>query len=202
VEVLVVIGIIGVLIGILLPVMSKARESSRRTACAAQLKDIGNLFHIYLNNNKDRLPRVNTLPSLQPPLNSLPTIYEVLDREWIKKPVGEPQGSSRVWRCQSDRITQFGTPGIPDKFDTYFDREGGSFTYNPFFDARMAQDFLGGQSINQTLHQAIQFFKERRRLGADKLVMMHDFEAFHGKPASDGAMNFLFADFHVGDLVK
>src|SRR6187401_1384225 len=80
IELLVVIGIIAVLIGILLPTLSKARESSRRTACAAQLRDVGNLFQMYLNENKQRIPRVNTLPSMQPPLVEAPSIYEVLDR--------------------------------------------------------------------------------------------------------------------------
>ena len=41
---------------------------------------------------------------------------------------------------------------------------------------------------------------ERRHLGPERLVIFHDYEAFHGKPGTDGAMNFLFADFHVGDL--
>ncbi len=200
VELLVVIGIIGVLIGILLPVMSKARESSRRTACAAQLRDVGNLFRMYLNTYKNRLPKANTLPSHQPPFNSFPSIYETIDKAFIKQPPGQPQGSSGVWRCQSDRITTFDVVGVPKDFETYFDREGGSFTYDPFFDAILAQDFDSMGPINQVLEKAIAFFRERRKLGPERLVIFHDFEPFHGKAGTDGAMNFLFADFHVGDL--
>jgi prepilin-type processing-associated H-X9-DG protein len=200
VELLVVIGIIGVLIGILLPVMSKARESSKRTACAAQLRDIGNLFRIYLNTYKNRLPKANTLPSHQPPLNSFPSIYETIDKSFVKQPPGQAQGTSHVWRCPSDGITKSDVAGVPTNFDTYFDREGGSFTYDPFFDAVLAQDFDSLGAVNQVIEKAIQFFHERRHLGPERLVMFHDYEAFHGKPNTDGAMNFLFADFHVGDL--
>ncbi|MBC8106434.1 MAG: type II secretion system protein [Anaerolineae bacterium] len=206
VELLVVIGIIAVLIGILLPTLSRARVKSRTVACAAQLKDIGNLFRIYLNDHKNRLPHVNTLPSMQPPIaihpvtgKSLPTIYETLDRDWKPKAIGEAQGSTGVWRCPADTIMQGNdTVGVPKGFTTYFDREGGSYQYNPFFDGFLAQQFdqLGG--INQVLEKAISFYKERRGEGADRLRMMQDFEAFHGKPTEVGAMNFLYADFHVG----
>lgn len=206
VELLVVIGIIAILIGILLPTLSRARTMSKRTACAAQLRDIGNLFRIYLNEHKNRLPHVNTMPSLQPPIaidpatgKSLPSIYETIDRNWQPKPIGQAQGQTGVWRCPADTIMQgIDTAGVPKGFTTYFDREGGSYMYDPFFDAIMAQDFdaLGG--INQVLEKAIAFFRERRGEGADRLRMMHDFEAFHGKPTEVGAMNFLFADFHVG----
>ena len=49
IELLVVIGIIAVLLGILLPVVSKMREAGRRTQCASQLRQIGTNLVRYFN---------------------------------------------------------------------------------------------------------------------------------------------------------
>jgi len=56
VELLVVVGIIAVLIGILLPSLSKARESARRTACLSNLRQVHQAFLMYANENKERVP--------------------------------------------------------------------------------------------------------------------------------------------------
>src|SRR5437762_11574692 len=60
VELLVVIGIIAVLISILIPALSKAREQSIRTKCASNLRQIGIAAFAYATENKGWLPRMET----------------------------------------------------------------------------------------------------------------------------------------------
>jgi prepilin-type N-terminal cleavage/methylation domain-containing protein/prepilin-type processing-associated H-X9-DG protein len=56
VELLVVIGIIAVLISILLPALTRAREAANKAACLANLRSIGQIMLVYANANKDQIP--------------------------------------------------------------------------------------------------------------------------------------------------
>lgn len=56
IELLVVIAIIALLIAILLPSLSRAREMSKRTVCATNIKAIGTACEIYSNENKGSWP--------------------------------------------------------------------------------------------------------------------------------------------------
>src|SRR4051794_15058814 len=62
VELLVVIGIIALLISILLPSLNRARETSNRTKCASNLRQIGQAILLYANENKGAYPRTFCVP--------------------------------------------------------------------------------------------------------------------------------------------
>ena len=104
IELLVVIAIIGVLAGMLLPVMSKAKEAGRGTVCLSNLRQIGLGLQLYVQDNNNRLPYMRDAlfgTNSIPPTNSvmLPAPDVVLMRY--------TGGNSNVWRCPSDRLDVF-----------------------------------------------------------------------------------------------
>jgi prepilin-type N-terminal cleavage/methylation domain-containing protein len=56
VELLVVIGIIAILIAILLPALSRAREAAKKTTCLSNIRQLGDSFRLYAAQNKDIIP--------------------------------------------------------------------------------------------------------------------------------------------------
>lgn len=105
VELLVVIGIIGVLVGLLLPALGKARRAAQQTQCLAQVREIGAMMGIYANNNRGWL---------FPPDAGGPFALAPLEEQWVVKvfkltvPANEPGRSDlmswvpKVVRCPSD----------------------------------------------------------------------------------------------------
>src|SRR2546430_2105421 len=56
VELLVVIGIIAILIGILLPTLSKAREAAKKTVCLSNMRQLSDYLKLYAVGYKDAMP--------------------------------------------------------------------------------------------------------------------------------------------------
>ena len=56
VELLVVIGVIALLIGLLLPALSRARQQGRSTVCMSNLRQMATAAFAYANNHRGRLP--------------------------------------------------------------------------------------------------------------------------------------------------
>lgn len=70
IELLVVVAIIALLISILLPSLSRARELAKRAVCSSNLRGIGQGLHIYANDNAEWMPvhffRINSYTDTPP----------------------------------------------------------------------------------------------------------------------------------------
>lgn len=94
VELLVVIGIIAVLIGILLPVLSGARRAADAAKCAAGLREIGNAFRMYSIDSKGWYPpsqlqpgsgRTYQIDDVIYPVDSNGTLYNAFWYNFLQK---------------------------------------------------------------------------------------------------------------------
>jgi prepilin-type N-terminal cleavage/methylation domain-containing protein/prepilin-type processing-associated H-X9-DG protein len=102
VELLVVIGIIAVLVGILLPTLTRARESARRATCLSNLRQVFMAMTFYAGDHRDQVPLGYRGGSKQ--FNSM--VRGSNDRlvlfGWLYAPGGGYMKTPQVFFCPSD----------------------------------------------------------------------------------------------------
>jgi prepilin-type N-terminal cleavage/methylation domain-containing protein/prepilin-type processing-associated H-X9-DG protein len=112
VELLVVIGIIALLISILMPALTRARDQAMRAKCMANLRQLTNAWMMYANDHKGRLVRAETIP---PNYNSTPKE----PGGWVWDGLGTAPilnghlyrylNTLEVFRCPADVVQEPGT---------------------------------------------------------------------------------------------
>jgi prepilin-type N-terminal cleavage/methylation domain-containing protein len=135
VELLVVIGIIAILVGILLPTLSRARDAAARTACMSNLRQVSDFLRLYAVNSKDAIPigYINAGKQVSYVLNyngyaaTPPPGHSVCSMGLIGMAGLFKQGPKSLY-CPSEQDILF-------QYDTYqnvwcFDKEPGTTGYN------------------------------------------------------------------------
>ena len=140
VELLVVLAIISVLAGLLLPVISKAKEAGRATACLSNLRQIGIALQLYVQDNNNRLPvmRDKSFDTNAPPTNALPGpdvtlsnylgAVKVLGCPSDRKRIYEQTASSYAWNSllngqDAEQLKVLNMDFDPHQIPVFFDKE-------------------------------------------------------------------------------
>jgi prepilin-type N-terminal cleavage/methylation domain-containing protein/prepilin-type processing-associated H-X9-DG protein len=169
IELLVVIAVMGLLAGLLLPAVSRAKEAGRSTACLSNLRQIGVALELYVQENQNRLPVMydrGTNANLlgQTNVSAAPGPDIVLAAH---------VGGKLVWRCPSDHRNIFAATGA-------------SYSWN---------NLLNGQNAEHLRVMAIAFPSHLMPVFYDK----ESFHAARGKKKgvnylyADGHINNLLA---------
>jgi prepilin-type N-terminal cleavage/methylation domain-containing protein len=137
IELLVVIAVIAALAALLFPVLGRAKESGRGTACLSNLHQLGIALQLYVQDNNNRLPFMRD--------KSLNTTNELPSPDLV---LSNHLGNVRVFRCPSDR-------------QQLFDHTGSSYSWNSLLNGQNA-DHLTVLGLNFNPHQIpLMFDKEK-----------------------------------------
>jgi prepilin-type N-terminal cleavage/methylation domain-containing protein/prepilin-type processing-associated H-X9-DG protein len=133
VELLVVIGIIALLISVLLPALSKAREAANSAKCALNMKQIGTALVMYANDNKGYLPANVITPGSQVSRRTIGRFHNIVTQlvgnKHLSGTIGSGSGEgqslatgSGVFYCPSDASDAAAglAPATPGRQSYYF----------------------------------------------------------------------------------
>ena len=132
IELLVVVAIIALLISILLPSLSRARELSKRTVCASNLRGIGQAMYIYAQDG-DKFPVTTGYGTTVSPAAVPHTLWGVY-RTMQPSTTATASVSSDLWvlvYANNSTPKQFTCPSTADQVDlaqdtlAYFDFKSG-----------------------------------------------------------------------------
>jgi prepilin-type N-terminal cleavage/methylation domain-containing protein/prepilin-type processing-associated H-X9-DG protein len=165
IELLVVMAVIAILAALSLPVLNRAKESGRSTACISNLHQIGLALQLYVDANNNTLPIMRDVPMDTNAMatNTFPDVDVVLRNEL---------GNTNVLRCPSD-------------FQGIFQLTGSSYAWN---------SLLNGENANHLVVLGMDF-------NPHAIPVFFDKEGFHALRGPNKAVNYLYADGHIKDLL-
>jgi len=190
IELLVVLAIIGILASLLMPAMSKAKSKAYNTVCVNQLRQLGVATRLYADENDNRLPQAEILPS-QPldPQKPLPRICDALS-SYAGRALGS--NSPAIFKCPTDRVGLYA-------------KEGSSYEWNSELNGHRIDEtrsaevhivrvvIVNGQPVeNSNTNMVLRFPPATTPL-------LLDYEEFHPRAPKSGK-NVVFMDGHVSPL--
>ncbi len=140
IELLVVIGIIGLLAGMLLPVINKVKINAKKSSCINNLHQIGIAVANYVNNYSGRLPTCSRIPNSPEDPMSVVKIIKI--------------DKGTVYRCPGDSESKYSGK-------TYYHLYGTSYEWNTWLNGRLIDkttlNFAGNILRTPLLGDAMEF---------------------------------------------
>jgi prepilin-type N-terminal cleavage/methylation domain-containing protein/prepilin-type processing-associated H-X9-DG protein len=190
IELLVVMAVISILLGIILPVLPKVRDSARRVGCGSNQRQIGISMETYKGDDKQKYPTARYMPD--------PWITQLDEVDSLNKAMRnyiEPD--SEVYHC----------PGDSEVFDVEYTDEdgdiakgGSSYKFTTALSGRTFEESWFHARLNwqPTEHPVLQDYDgtdlEYHTSEPDGETAIVNPGFFHR------ARNILFVDGHVGGL--
>ncbi|MCC6235449.1 MAG: type II secretion system protein [Verrucomicrobiales bacterium] len=170
-ELVVVIAILGVLLGLVVPGLGRARGLGRSTVCLGNLHQIGIALQLYVDDHghcmpvmRDKAVAGEVEPGDAGKAGSVPEPAVPSPDLVLAQVLSAPA----VFRCPSDRAR-------------LFENTGSSYSWNSLLNGQ-DPDRLRVMSLDLEAHQVPVFF---------------DKEGFHRERGPGKAVNFLYADGHL-----
>lgn len=168
IELLVSMTIISVLLGILLPVIPRVRDSARRTVCQSNLRQIGMAITAYQDKNRGEFPRARYMPRPWLSGDTDPALPVALAKEL--------EADSEIYVCPGDHDVHSATYTDDDGVTHEC---GVSYTYTTALSGRTFED---------------SFFSRFLQLQPSDVPVLHDYDGgLYELEAPEGVSDAEFA---------